>query len=324
MELWRGLRAATSRRREQEKNGTEKAQEIAADVEEHRSLTRVFAHREAWNSCAGLSRTEAKRGYITTLISTMRKYASTSADARELVSELEFVWDQVKSNVPSSSSSSPVHTAAMPASQHLMPKGRPPSFPTLNTGVKRGGEKELRVMSPTSPSQEDEAEAEAAAEEGDIFVDAPDSQVAEPAPRLESAASQQDSHDRPPGSEGVRLGRKKSYSSPSRDPKWRSRVESALVKLTAEVAAVREQLESRRLFALGRQHKIWSWLASAVWGTVKFIAFDFFLLLVVLLWLRRKKDRRLEMAIRVLLGDAASEARKISSTVQHAVVRNKK
>src|SRR5690349_9423073 len=65
--------------------------------------------RDAWKSSSGLSRTEAKRRYISTLIETMRKYASPSPDARELVSELEFVWDQVKSNVPSSSSS-PLHT----------------------------------------------------------------------------------------------------------------------------------------------------------------------------------------------------------------------
>jgi hypothetical protein len=66
--------------------------------------------RDAWKQQSRLSRTEAKRRYITTLIDTMHKYASPSPDSRELVAELEFVWDQVKSNVPSSSSSSPLRT----------------------------------------------------------------------------------------------------------------------------------------------------------------------------------------------------------------------
>ena len=43
---------------------------------------------------------------MTALIETMHQYASRSPDARELVAELEFVWNQVKSNVPSSSHTS--------------------------------------------------------------------------------------------------------------------------------------------------------------------------------------------------------------------------
>ena len=47
---------------------------------------------------------------MTLLLETMRRYASSSADSRELVDELEFVWDQVKTNVsPGSSGSSPTH-----------------------------------------------------------------------------------------------------------------------------------------------------------------------------------------------------------------------
>ena len=44
----------------------------------------------------------------------MHRYASRSPDARELVAELEFVWDQVKSNVSSIVS---FHLPAMPALQ---------------------------------------------------------------------------------------------------------------------------------------------------------------------------------------------------------------
>jgi len=51
---------------------------------------------DAWNACAGMSRTEAKRQYIGTLIGTMKDYASGTAESRELVSELEFVWNQIR------------------------------------------------------------------------------------------------------------------------------------------------------------------------------------------------------------------------------------
>ena len=44
---------------------------------------------------------EAKRRYINKLIETMHQYASRSPEARELIAELEFVWEQVKSNVSS-------------------------------------------------------------------------------------------------------------------------------------------------------------------------------------------------------------------------------
>lgn len=51
---------------------------------------------DAWKREEGLSRTEAKRRYILHLIDTMRVYASGTAEARELLTELEFLWDQIK------------------------------------------------------------------------------------------------------------------------------------------------------------------------------------------------------------------------------------
>ena len=73
---------------------------------------RLCADRDAWKQQNGLSRTEAKRRYINKLIETMRQYASRSPDARELVAELEFVWDQVKSNISSNASSHPTAVLA--------------------------------------------------------------------------------------------------------------------------------------------------------------------------------------------------------------------
>lgn len=51
---------------------------------------------DAWKREEGLSRTEAKRQYISYLIETMRVYASGTAEARELLTELEYLWDQIK------------------------------------------------------------------------------------------------------------------------------------------------------------------------------------------------------------------------------------
>lgn len=51
---------------------------------------------DAWYSQRGLRRTEAKRKYIATLIDTMKMHASKTREAKELVGELEFIWEQVK------------------------------------------------------------------------------------------------------------------------------------------------------------------------------------------------------------------------------------
>lgn len=51
---------------------------------------------DAWRREQGLTRTEAKRQYIAYLIETMRTYASGTLEARELLAELEYLWDQIK------------------------------------------------------------------------------------------------------------------------------------------------------------------------------------------------------------------------------------
>ena len=61
--------------------------------------------RDAWYSHRGLSKTEAKRRYISSLIDNMTRYATSTPEARELISELSFVWDQIKNISPQQSSS---------------------------------------------------------------------------------------------------------------------------------------------------------------------------------------------------------------------------
>lgn len=51
---------------------------------------------DAWKSHHNVAKTESKRLYITLLIHTMKTYALGSHNARELLNELEYLWDQVK------------------------------------------------------------------------------------------------------------------------------------------------------------------------------------------------------------------------------------
>lgn len=51
---------------------------------------------DAWKREEGLSKTEAKRNYVLYLIETMRVYARGTVESRELLSELEYLWDQIK------------------------------------------------------------------------------------------------------------------------------------------------------------------------------------------------------------------------------------
>ncbi|KAF2688927.1 hypothetical protein K458DRAFT_331584 [Lentithecium fluviatile CBS 122367] len=293
------------------------------------------AHRarekwDAWKQQNGLSRTEAKRCYITTLIDTMHKFASPSPDSRELVAELEFVWDQVKSNVPSSSSSSPLQTLGS------MGLHMPPNYGQLGSGAGKGKDRAeqvegddgggpLQIKSPMSQSEEDLEDDEAEIEREE-FVDAPDSQYnpatenvgvqtnltpQEPIPYATSSIPPRPSLLPNPFFTPLSAQPPRPPADSAADQKWRKRVEAALVKMTAEVAALREQLESRRLFSHSPRYIFFRSIWRVVWGSFKHIAIDIVILGVVLLWMRRKKDRRLEGAIRVLLGDAVAQVQKV-------------
>jgi hypothetical protein len=166
-------------------------------------------------------------------------------------------------------------------------------------------------------SQDEEEELDDMDDNGEEFVDAQDSQY-NPNPENEEGNENQDEgqaspYDRTPG-------RPPHTPSKPSDQKWRRRVEMALVKMTAEVAALREQLESRRLFSRSRSYTFFHWLMRVAWSGLKHIAIDIVILGIVLLWMRRKKDRRLEGAVRVLLGDAVAQVQKASG-VQMAKMR---
>ncbi|KAK3706490.1 hypothetical protein LTR37_012700 [Vermiconidia calcicola] len=264
---------------------------------------------DAWKSNEGISRTEAKRRYIEKLIDTMHKYASSTAEARELVGELEFVWDQVKNNSqhPSSGSehSSPLQAVERSGYMHngsSSGPGIPSSIAAYDGGADPGGrEGPMRVLSPVSQADEEDLMGD---EEREEFVDAPVSQVDDDELRNGSEVAMTDA--------GVQAVAEPRIPQSSRgDARWRRRIESSLIKLTTEVAALREQLETARYFKRQSRKSFFSWVFRISWWAVQLFVTDAVILWIVILYMRRKDDRRLEGAVRVLLGDAVAQVQKV-------------
>ncbi|TVY84884.1 Autophagy-related protein [Lachnellula suecica] len=229
---------------------------ISDDGEDRESVRKERDKYDAWDVQRGVSRTEAKRRYIEALIETMHRYASTTADARELVAELEFVWDQIKNNSASSSGSSPG-------------RGAPPSY---NPPIRQfqqplsGEDGPMRVISPMS--QDDEAERESEQQ------------------RVGYEEYEHEEDDGGAGDGGKKTGR------------WRRTVEQALVKMTAEVAALREQISTGREYQGRKRRSFGTWVAWLLWLAVRHLLVDMAVLGIVLLWLRKRKDRRIEDLVR--------------------------
>ena len=250
---------------------------------ESEALTHV--DRDAWSSNHSLSRTEAKRRYISTLIQTMHEYASTTPEARELVAELEFVWDQIKSNPASSSASSPgqqIGTSA--ASGHQLRS----SYGGTGTGQSRRRETDsgaLRVLRPVSDADEDEID------EADEFEEA------------RSGLTDDEGNEE----RVTRVRESKSRDLDVRNRKWRRRVEQALIKMTAEVAALREQLEAKSMFEGRPKRRIWAWTVWVTWAAIKHILIDTAALVFLYLWFKRKDDQRFEMGLQLLARATATK-----------------
>ncbi|MCJ1268972.1 hypothetical protein MMC22_008860, partial [Lobaria immixta] len=243
---------------------------------------------DAWSSQHGCSRTEAKRRYISTLIETMHKYASTTPESRELVAELEFVWDQIKSNSISSTSSSPEDQnvpssslLGLPPSQSGHQRRTQPSYASLGPGRAKevtGGD--LRVLRPVSGGDEASEDEDA----GEAF---------EGGRRLSIES-------RPDDAIGG-LSQSRDYD--VRNRKWRKRIEQALVKMTTEIAALREQLEAKGVGRGGTRKfgaRLWMWMVSIVVATLRHLIFDAMVVGLLLLWVG-KEDERVNGAIGVLV-----------------------
>lgn len=174
-----------------------------------------------------------------------------SSDGQELVAELEFVWNQIKHNTPSSSNSSP--------------KGGDSSTRRFQHPTS-GTEGPMRILSPMS--EQDEAELR--------------SHQQMELEEEEAAASEE---------QGLSKGASR----------WQRKVERAVTKLSAEVAALREQIMTGREWKSKKERSFPTWLGWLVWRVMKHLIIDCVILTLVLLWMRRRKDRRLEDIVRAAL-----------------------
>lgn len=172
-------------------------------------------------------------------------------DARELVAELEFVWDQIKNNSASSADSSP---------------GRGGVEPRRFSAPRSGSEGPLKVLRPMS--QDDEVEIE------------------EERRRPGDGRAYDDDEDDEADKDKTKI------------KQWRQKVEAAMVKMTAEMAALREQIESGREWRGRQRRTITAWLSWLMWFLFRHFVLDAVLLVVLLIWMRRKRDRRLEDLVR--------------------------
>lgn len=179
--------------------------------------------------------------YITTNNKLIRSFLFFYSEARELVAELEFVWDQIRSNI------SPTSTA--------------PSSPAL------------RALSPLPPATDNG------------LLQLP---IISPAPYNDDAILHSGNEDPSPS------------SSPEKSPAWRLRVEKALAKMTTEVAALREQLEARQM----RRHKksdFAMWVLYLGWAVLRHLLVEAVFWGCVVLWMRKRGDRRAEEAVKIVV-----------------------
>ena len=96
-----------------------------------------------------------------------------------------------------------------------------------------------------------------------------------------------------------------------RGGRWQRKVERAITNLSAEVAALREQITVGREWRSKKERSWPSWLGWVLWTIMKHLLADFVILGIVLLWMRRRKDRRLEDLVRAALGLSREYVRKV-------------
>lgn len=80
--------------------------------------------------------------------------------------------------------------------------------------------------------------------------------------------------------------------------RWQGKVELALVKMTAEIAALREHIATGREYQGRKRRTPARWVGWLLWLAIRHLTVDLVLLGIMLLWLRRRKDRRIEDLVR--------------------------
>lgn len=71
--------------------------------------------------------------------------------------------------------------------------------------------------------------------------------------------------------------------------------------MSAEVAALREQITIGREWKAKKERSVPAWINWLAWVVMKHVVADLVILAVVLLWMRKRKDRRLEDLVRAAL-----------------------
>lgn len=212
----------------------------------------------------------------------MHKYASTTPESRELVAELEFVWDQIKSKYVSSalsSSSIPQNPpSALPIAQsqrqqqqqkehrqriHTSSAGVEPGRRIEDTG---GRGEELQILSPTGldhcPSSEDEEDSFRSVKRRHSI-------------ELENPAT---------------ISQNPLASDP-RTRKWRRKIEQTLVKMTTEIAALRESLDLVKATPRGKRAWIMWYTFSLLGSLLRHLFIDALALSLLVFWVGRRDER---------------------------------
>ena len=234
-----------------------------------------------------MGKTEAKRAYIAALLGTMKRFAMGTGEARELVGELEFVWGQIKDGGGSGSGSSGKGVSGGGGAGGARRRRREVEGDGDDGDGRRGAVVErmegLKVLRPMSEGDEVEGGDEDDDEEED-FQD-PEQRdafegdgIKEPSgPGFPTRATDLDVRNR----------------------KWRKGMELALGKLSVEIAALREQIESQRDEVAGRTGGVLTWTRWLLSVLMKHVLVDGVLLLLLVAWARRKEDRRLEQGLQL-------------------------
>ena len=211
----------------------------------------------------------------------MHAYASSTPEARELVSELEFVWDQIKANSNVSSSGSSPRGPVVEESSRTAGT----SYASLGGERRRrdegGGGGGLRVLRPVSDGDEEEEEDFENDEdhpEIGLNAESPLDLSEHPTPYHHSTSRDLDIRNR----------------------KWRKRIETGLFRVSTEVAALRELVEAKGVIVGERKNMpgkgsgAWAWVRWLIWAATRQLLADAVVVGLVLMWARKKNERKVE------------------------------
>lgn len=96
-----------------------------------------------------------------------------------------------------------------------------------------------------------------------------------------------------------------------RNDKRTKRMERAIVRLSAEIAALREQIATGREWRSRKERSLGAWLGWIFFLVAKHFAADLVVIVLVLLWMRRRKDKRIEAHVRGALRIVREYVRKV-------------